>query len=84
MNKRTTKRTERRTNGQLLKQWLVANKPNAKEKLAHDCDSAFGTSAVNKWINTGKAPNPQNRAKVSKATGIPLDRLFPKAIGKAS
>lgn len=79
--KQTTKRT---VNAKALKKWLSANSPNGKEKLAAICGNVFGTSAVNKWINTGNAPKPLNRTRIVRATGIPLDTLFPEVPKRAS
>lgn len=82
MRKRTT-RVTRRLNRELLRKWLQANtpqaasEPSAREKLVQACDYAFTVYLVDKILASGAAPNVNNRMRIARATGIPMDDLFP-------
>lgn len=75
---------KRQLNKVLLKRWIEAHQPNAKEKLAIGCGNRFSVAAIDKWFQRDGAPSPINRLKIASFTGIPIDVLFPNVEQKSA
>ncbi|WP_375592274.1 transcriptional regulator [Chitiniphilus eburneus] len=65
-----------RDNPHPLTTWLCQEKDRTQQRLA----DALGVSQglISQWVNTGRPIAPRHCIKLSRITGIPLDKLRPK------